>query len=77
MLKKFKMNIIACKIEWYWKFLIIPQQKRVNRLINNLLAKGQSVYTAKILIFNRRLNRIYNLVNVLTEQYNRLAGIYN
>ena len=74
MLKRIKMYIIACRIEWHWLF-ITPGRKKGNRMIDKLLAKGQSVYTPELLALNRRLSVHCTRVSVLTEMYNELADI--
>jgi len=71
MLKKIRMSIIAFKIEWHWLF-ITSGQKKANQIVNELLMKGQSVYSPKVLVFNRRLNRRCIRVSVLSGMYNSL-----
>ena len=74
MMKKLKLRIIACKIEWHWLF-IIPGRKKGNRIIDELAAKGQPVNSPKLLALVRRLNRHCTRVSVLTELYKDFAGI--
>jgi len=73
MLKKLKMRIIACKIEWHWLF-ITPGRKKGSHLIDGLLAQEKPLNTPELIALNRRLNRRFTKVSVLMERYKDLAG---
>ena len=75
MLKKIRLHVIACKIEWHWLF-ITPGRKKGNKIIDGLFAKGQPLNTPKLMSLNRRLSRHCSRVSVLTERYAELAGIW-
>ena len=73
-MKKIKLYVIACKIEWHWLF-ITPGRKKGNKIIDGLFAKGQPLNSPKLTRLNRRLNRRCTRVSVLTERYAELAGV--
>jgi len=75
MLNKIKLCILACKIEYHWKF-ITPGRKKANRIIEVLLEQGREpLDSPELAALYRRLNKNCTRVSALTYKYNELAGI--
>ena len=75
MLKTIKLHILACKIEYHWRF-ITPGRKTANRMIDVLLAKNQSpLNSPKLTELYHRLNRHCTQVSALTQKYKELSGM--
>lgn len=73
MFQKLKLKILACKIEYQWLF-ITPGRKKANKIIDALLAQGQSpLNSMKLATLYRRISRRCTQVSALTQKYKKLA----
>jgi len=71
MLSKFRLKMLAVRIEWHWFHIMRDRKKE-----NSLLEKGTAFSSCKLLRINSRLDYHCNRVIRLTCEFNELIKQY-